>query len=53
MTLKELTAIGRPLPELWPCLIWLAIYGWIGVTADQARVYLYSDSRRALRDVTR
>ncbi|MFQ5502965.1 MAG: hypothetical protein ACE5EQ_11810 [Phycisphaerae bacterium] len=45
---EELQAVDESHHDLLLILIWLAFYGWIGVTEDQKRVFLYSESRDIL-----
>ncbi len=45
---EELQAVDETHHDLLLTLIWLAFYGWIGVTEDQKRVFLYTESRDIL-----
>lgn len=48
LTSKELAGTCESRDQLQETLIWLAFYGWIGVSKKQDRVYIYSESRRFL-----
>ena len=50
LTSSELGNICESRDQLQETLIWLAFYGWIGVSTKQDRVYIYSESRRFLSD---
>lgn len=50
LTSKELAGNCESRDQLQETLIWLAFYGWIGVSTKQDRVYIYSESRRFLSD---
>lgn len=39
---------GEPQDNLWPVLLWLAFYGWIGVSEKRDKIFLYSESREIL-----
>ncbi len=45
---KDLLGDFESRDELQESLIWLAFYGWIGVSKSGDRVYIYSESRRFL-----
>lgn len=48
LTANDLSAICESRDQLQETLIWLAFYGWIGVSTKNDRVYIYSESRRFL-----
>lgn len=45
----ELLKDGEPMSNVLPSVTWLSFYGWIGVTAKVDRVFLFTESREALR----
>ena len=42
---ETLQAPGEDMKSLVRVLVWLAFYGWVGVSDKMDRVYLYSESR--------
>lgn len=48
MPIAEMTLKDASRADLVPAFAWLVIHGWIGVSEDNERVYLYSESRRKL-----
>ncbi len=47
-TLDALTPHFESRDRLMDSLIWLAFYGWVGVSKGHDRIYIYSESRRFL-----
>lgn len=45
----ELLKDGETISDVLPSVTWLSFYGWIGVTAKVDRVFLFTESREALR----
>jgi len=45
----ELLKEGERIGDVLPSVTWLSFYGWIGVTTKVDRVFLFSESREALR----
>lgn len=45
----ELLKDGETMSDVLPSVTWLSFYGWIGVTAKVDRVFLFTESREALR----
>ncbi|MCB9855115.1 MAG: hypothetical protein H6818_05455 [Phycisphaerales bacterium] len=48
MESRELISAFDSRDQLQESLIWLAFYGWVGVSTKHDRVYIYSESRRFL-----
>jgi hypothetical protein len=48
-TMDELSSTCESRDQLQETLIWLAFYGWIGVSTKKDRVYIYTESRRFLQ----
>jgi hypothetical protein len=46
---EELLKDGARIGDVLPSVTWLSFYGWIGVTAKVDRVFLFTESREALR----